>query len=172
MSGSPTEKELDLALAEKLENSAEFLQWFLSHTKFAQRNATFDSCRTDNPWGSHPFPSTDPITGAVLQGKRQSETDLLLILRAQDGEILGMHIENKMGSGKFTSDQPQMYWHRAHHWIGNPHYGAYTDFDTSLVAPKAFLELHEEQTAHFGCFLSHEELAFRVPAFALGHKEG
>jgi hypothetical protein len=60
----------------------------------------------------------------------------------------------------------------AHHWIGNPHYGAYTDFDTALVAPKAFLELHEEQTNHFGCFLSHEEVAFRIPAFAPGHKVG
>jgi hypothetical protein len=90
----------------------------------------------------------------------------------QDGEILAVHIENKRGSGKFTRDQPQMYWHRAHHWVGNPHYGAYADFDTALIAPKAFLERHPEQRRHFGCFLSHEDAAFHIPAFAMGHKEG
>lgn len=163
-----TEKELDLALADKLTSSPEFLAWFLSHTKFSGRRAALTTCRSDHPWGTHPFPVTDPNTGVTLDTKRQSETDVLLVLRAEDGEVLGVHIENKIGSGKFTAYQPEMYWHRANHWKGNPHYGAYTDFDTVLVAPAAFMDRHAIQGKLFGCFISHEELAAHVPLFG-GH---
>ena len=169
MSLPPTEKELDLALAHELTSSAEFLQWFLSHTKFANRSAVATSCRADHPWGTHPFPATDPTKGAALDTKRQSETDVLLILRAHDGEVLGVHIENKIGSGHFTANQPGMYWHRAKHWVKNSHYGGYTDFDTVLLAPAAFAGKNAAQAKHFGCFISHEDVATHVSLFG-GHR--
>jgi hypothetical protein len=161
----PTEKELDLALADALTNSAEFLQWFLSHTKFRNRSAAFISCRSDHPWGAHPFPIKDPVTDSIVETRRQSETDVLLIVRALNGEILGVHIENKIGSGKFTTHQPEMYSYRARHWIDNTHYGGYKDFDTVLLAPASFKDRNADQAKHFGCFTSHEEIGDKIPVF-------
>lgn len=160
-----TEKQLDLALAEKLEQLPEFLQWLLARTKFGSREATFERCRTDNPWGKHPFIEEIRETNRTLASVRESETDLLLLLKAADGETLAVHIENKLDTGRFTKDQAEMYEQRAKHWIGNPKYGGYTDFDTMLIAPKAFLELHRDQTQRFGCFVSHEGIALHIPIF-------
>ena len=161
----PTEKELDLALARALANSRKFLLWFLGCTKFADRKVVVVSCRADNPWGTHPFPAKNAETGVTVGSRRQSETDVLLILRTESGDVLGVHIENKIGSGRFTADQPAMYWHRAKHWIGNPHYGGYSDFDTVLIAPFAFLNQNSDQVEHFGSFISHEEIADHIPLF-------
>jgi hypothetical protein len=161
----PSEKELDLALANELASSTEFLRWFLSHTKFASRSAAFVSCRSNSPWGTHPFPIKDPSSGSTVETMRQSETDVLLIVQALDGEILGVHVENKIGTGKFTANQPEMYSHRAKHWIGNAHYGGYKDFDTLLLAPAAFLEQCTDQSKYFGGAISHEELATKIPLF-------
>ena len=165
--GKPSEKDLDLALCKGLMESRSFLQWFLSHTKFADRGPSLISCRADSPWGSHPFPTMNAETGATSLQNRQSETDVLLVLRAKDGATLGVHVENKIGTGSFTADQPEMYWHRANHWLNNPHYGNYSEFDTVLVAPAAFLATHPEQAACFGCRVSHEELARYIPLFGV-----
>jgi hypothetical protein len=160
-----TEKELDRALAAELESNPAFFDWFVSQTKFSTSSAVFHSCRTDHPWGTHPFPSTDPNTGETITVKRQSETDVLLIVSDRDGHRLGLHIENKIGSGKFTDLQPEMYAHRAAHWIGKPRYGSYTDFETVLLAPEAFLQRNITQAAHFGCFVSHEAMGHYIPLF-------
>jgi hypothetical protein len=160
-----TEKELDRALAAELESNPAFLDWLISHTRFSGCGAAFHSCRTDHPWGTHPFPSTDPATGQSITAKRQSETDVLLVVSDRDGKLLGLHIENKVGAGKFTELQPEMYAHRAAHWIGNPNYGGYSDFETVLLAPKAFQQRNTAQAAHFGCFISHEAVGDYIPLF-------
>lgn len=162
---APTEKELDLVLASELENNAAFLEWFISHTKFFDRGARYSNCRTNHPWGTHPFPITDPVTGATETTMRQSETDVLLVLSTQDGRLLGVHIENKIGVGKFTARQPEMYPHRAAHWLGNAKYGNYSEFDTVLLAPRAFRERNESQAGNFGCFIAHEDVAQFIPMF-------
>jgi hypothetical protein len=159
-----SEKELDLAIAAKLENDPAFLQYLLERTSFRDRGAVFRSCRSNHPWGSHPYPQKD-TAGVEAIVNRQSETDVLLTVTAQDGEVLGVHIENKIGPGRFTADQPEMYEHRAKHWVGNPRYGAYTDFDTVLIAPAAFIERNAAQSAPFGARFTHEEIAVFVPEF-------
>ena len=160
-----SEKELDLLLAAKLENDAEFLQFLLTRTRFAERGAEFRSCRANHPWGAHPFPHKNFAMGTEPPVTRQSETDVLLTVTAKEGEVLAIHIENKIGAGKFTADQPEMYKHRAAHWIGNANYGAYSDFDTVLIAPVEFLERNAEQAVHFGARFSHEEIAELIPEF-------
>jgi hypothetical protein len=162
----PSEKDLDIALSNELQANPEFLAWFIGHTKFASRDAVFHGCRHDNPWGSHPFPFVDPVTGKVTTSTRQSETDVLLIARDKNDTLLGVHIENKLGSGKFTDLQPEMYPHRAAYWLGNPRYGGYTEFDTVLVAPEAFRQRNTSQVLLFGCFVSYESVATFVPMFA------
>jgi hypothetical protein len=160
-----TEKGLDNALATALGRDVLFLNWLVERTKFRGREIALLSCRSNHPWGSHPFPSIDPQTNQVTTSKRQSETDVLLLICDKSGSRLGIHIENKLGTGKFTNMQAEMYRHRAAHWIGNPKYGAYSEFDTVLLAPRAFAERHPSQAALFGAFISHEELVQFVPEF-------
>ena len=160
-----TEKELDHALAVELETNPKFMEWFISHTKFSGCGATFHSCRTNHPWGTHPFPSVDPVTGESITTKRQSETDVLVVVSDRSGQLLGIHIENKVGAGKFTDIQPEMYAHRAAHWIGNPRYGGYTDFETVLLAPELFRQRNAAQATLFGCFISHEAVGQHIPLF-------
>lgn len=159
------EKDLDRALANELESNPAFLNWLISQTKFAGRGATFRSCRSDHPWGSHPFPSINPDNGESIITKRQSETDVLLIVTDKDDRLLGIHIENKVGAGKFTESQSDMYVHRAAHWVGNPRYGGYVEFETVLLAPEAFRKRNAAQARQFGCFISHEAVALHIPLF-------
>jgi hypothetical protein len=161
----PTEKELDLALKSALENDPIFLRWFVSQTKFGECGAILQRCRADYPWGEHPFPVTDPATGKSTTITRQSETDVLLIIRDRDSRTLGIHVENKVGAGKFTDLQPEMYSYRAAHWVGNRKRGGYTDFETVLLAPEAFRQRNAAQAAFFGCFISHETLSKHIPVF-------
>ena len=160
-----TEKELDRALAEELETNPAFLSWFMSHTTFSGSGAVFHSCRSDHPWGTHPFQQADG-QGQNVVTQRQSETDILLNIRDRNGRILGVHIENKVGAGKFTNFQAEMYPQRAAHWVGNERYGAYEHFDTVLVAPEAFRQRNAEQAALFGAFISHEAVARHISLFA------
>ena len=160
-----TEKELDLALAAELESNPEFLVWLIEQTKFAGCGPTFQSCRANHPWGTHPFPVTDFESGEIHMTKRQSETDVLLLIEDREGRLLGVHIENKVSAGKFTDSQPEMYAHRAAHWIGNPKYGGYSDFDTVLLAPEAFRLRNASHVGIFGCFVSHEMVGERISAF-------
>ncbi len=161
-----SEKELDGALASAFATDPEFMDWFVSHTKFAGRGAVYCSCRANNPWGTHPFTYTDPVSGNSIATTRQSETDVLLIAVDRDGNRLGIHIEDKLAGGTFTEFQPQMCAHRAAFWLGKEHYGGYTEFDTVLLAPDSFRRHHEVQAEFFGCFVSHEEVARYVPLFA------
>jgi hypothetical protein len=160
-----SEKELDLALASELEHNPAFLSWFLSHTKFAGSEVSFHACRANHPWGTHPFRHTDG-SGAESVQSRQSETDVLLLLKEQNGRIVAVHIENKVGAGKFTNNQPEMYAQRAAHWVGNPRYGGYEEFDIVLVAPQEFVSRNSEQAAIFPVFVSHESIGQHIPLFA------
>jgi hypothetical protein len=55
--------------------------------------------------------------------ERESETDVLLLVRDKNDVLAGVHIENKIGAGKFTKLQPEMYPHRAAHWVGDLRHG-------------------------------------------------
>src|SRR5690348_16574189 len=43
----PNEKQLDKALEEAFKNDPDFINWFLSKTKFANRNAKYEWSRSD-----------------------------------------------------------------------------------------------------------------------------
>jgi len=161
----PNEKELDIALATELASNPAFLNWLVAYTKFADSPVTFHSCRSDWIWGKHPFPTTDPISGITTTSLRESETDVLLLVKDGKGRNLAIHIENKIGISRFTKQQPEMYPHRAAHWINDPGHGSYSDFDTVLLAPAAFQQRNAAQSAIFGCFVSHEAVANFIPLF-------
>lgn len=162
---SRTEKQLDLALDQVLRTDQLFLQWFLSRTKYAQRRAKYLWSRSDHPWGTIDFTQIDPDTGVEVVTRRECETDVLLVIKAMDGEHLALHIENKLGLGSFTASQPEMYRQRAEQWKGRPKYQSYTDFVTVLVAPLAFRHRNQAQASEFDVFISHEEIAEHIPLF-------
>jgi hypothetical protein len=164
---APTEKQLDAALDVALKERPEFAQWFLSKTKFSGRNAKYHWSRSDHPWGTINYTFTNPDTGASETVRKECETDVLAVFHTHDGEAVALHIENKIGSGKFTALQPELYGPRAEQWKSNPKFQSYTDFQTVLVAPNQFRERNQTQAEIFDCFISHEEIAQFIPLF--GH---
>ena len=162
---APSEKELDAALENAFKSNVAFTRWFLSKTKFADRSATYLWSRSDHPWGIIRHPTINPETGLEEMSLKECETDVLVVLQAEDNEHLALHIENKTAGGKFTLLQPELYQLRAEQWKGNPKYQSYTDFDTVLVAPTRFQERNVAQASLFGSFIAHEEIAEYIPLF-------
>ena len=162
---APTEKQLDAALEESFKSDSSFTRWFLSKTKFSGRSATYFWSRSDHPWGTIDYVTTNPVTGVEETSRKECETDVLVVLEAENGDRFALHIENKIGTGKFTTLQPELYRPRAEQWKGNPKYRSYTDFDTVLVAPQQFQERNAAQAGLFGCFISHEEISKFIPLF-------
>jgi hypothetical protein len=161
----PTEEELDAALAQALVEDAGFASWLIEQTKFNGRSAKCISARSDNPWGKFPFEAVNPATGRSERTLIEGETDVLAIYQAADGELLGVHIENKLAKSRFRPLQAQAYPARAAHWAGNPDYGNYKSWETVLVAPKSFYERNAQASAAFGLFVAHEEIARFVTRF-------
>lgn len=161
-----SEKQLDAALEHAFKSDPEFARWFISKTRFADRSATYHWSRSDHPWGRVAYVVADPKTGAEVSSIKECETDVLVVFKANDGEHIALHVENKLGTGRFTAHQPELYAVRAKQWQGDPKYGSYTDFDTVLLAPRAFIQGNADQARHFGCVISHEELAEYLPQFS------
>jgi hypothetical protein len=161
----PTEKALDRALDEALRTRADFAAWFLNQTRFAGTRAVWVWSRVDNPWTKYELEVPDPETGGRKKLVREGETDILVVFRTERDERIALHIENKREQGKFTRYQPQGYAARARKWVGNKKYGDYQEWDTVLVAPKAFPERFSEAANVFGAFIAYEDIAAFVPAF-------
>ena len=160
-----TEKILDKALENAFRKSPEFCQWFLGRTKkFSDRNATYHWSRSNHPWGTVPITGKNPETGIEETIKRQSETDVLVVFESQGGKRIALHIENKLNAN-FTEFQVQDYPTRAAHWVGKSKYRNYLEFDTVLIAPSSYLQKHQTEAKHFGCCISHEEIAEHLPIF-------
>jgi len=161
----PTEKELDAAFAQSLVANPAFASWLVEQTRFKGRGGKCRSARSDHPWGKFPFESLNPATGKSESKLVERETDVLAIYQAEDGEVLGLHIENKLARSKFRSLQAESYAARAAYWVNNQNYGNYTSWETILVAPRSFYERHREASSAFGLFVPHEEVAGFIPLF-------
>lgn len=159
------EKELDAALEEAFKSNREFTVWFLGQTKFAGYAEKPTLSRSNHPWGRVVYSSINSQTGLPEKSIKESETDVLVVFQTQDNKSFALHIENKLGNGKFTPLQPELYAQRAAQWVGNPKYGSYTDFETVLVAPHVFHERNESAAKHFNRFIAHEEIARFIPLF-------
>ncbi len=165
------EKYFDKALEKAFNENEEFAEWFLSRTKFRGTTAKVCWSRSDHPWARLTFSSIDPITQEEKTITRDSETDVLVVYESDSGERLGVNIENKLSNGSFEPYQPETYKVRAKHWIKNPKYGDYEDFDTVLVAPRTFFDRNLDAAKLFGSFVSYEEIAVYVPDFSSAAKQ-
>jgi len=149
-----TEKDLDKAIEAKFRKSGEFVTWFLSRTKFANRAANLVHLRSNHPWYQ------SETTGV------QSETDILVVFEDAGGSNrFAIHIENKLSSGSFTENQPDLYRERAAEWVGREKYGNYDDFEVVLIAPRAFYERNGDQCRIFDRYVAHEDIAEFIPEF-------
>jgi hypothetical protein len=161
-----TEKQLDAEINNQFKSSPEFTKWFLSKTKFANKNATYYWSRSDHPWGKVPLDIKNPETGENEQIIRESETDILVVFETENKDRFALHIENKLSNGHFTTYQPELYSERAKLWRKNPKYKNYTDFETVLIAPNAFYERCLNKGAkEFNQYISHEEISRFIPSF-------
>jgi len=160
-----TEKQLDRKLDAELRTNERFRHWFISKSKFKGASPQYVWSRADNPWCRVELPFPDPVTGEPLV--RDGETDVLFVFTfpTEHNRRLALHIENKLASGKFTKYQPEAYSERAKHWLHNPNYGNYDDWDTVLLAPTSFYTRCKVEAEKFGCFVSHEDVAEFVPLF-------
>lgn len=160
-----SEKELDRALDDALARSSAFADWFLARTSFAGNRGTRVWSRSNHPWGSLPMQVLDPETQTIETVVKESETDIIVVYLLDSGTRVGLHIENKVGLGKFRPNQADFYAQRARAWMSIEKYGDYTDWGTVLVAPEGFRARFAEESSKFDAFISHEDIAQFVPLF-------
>ena len=157
------EKDLDPIIEKAFNDSEDFVKWFLSKTKYTDTDARCVWSRSDSPWSKITFKHVDPETGVESDITRDSETDILVVLEADDGVRFAFHIENKLAGGSYTQYQPEMYRSRANAWINNDKYGRYTEFETVLLAPLAFYKNNLETSKPFDRYVSYEEASIFIP---------
>ena len=159
------EKELDQAFEDALKGSRPFADWFLAQTRFGKHRGQLAWCRSNYVWGAVPVPHFNPVTGETETVIRESETDILAVYELEDSTRVGIHIENKVGLGKFTPNQPDFYEPRAKAWVGLKRYGNYSQWTTVLIAPQAFRNRSALECAKFQTFIPHESIGFYIPLF-------
>jgi hypothetical protein len=101
-------------------------------------------CRGNNPWGTVRLILPNADTGALEMVEREGETDILAVFENSSGTRLGVHIELKRASGRFTQYQPEVYAARADRWANLEKYGSYQQWETVLIAPDSFIEANIE----------------------------
>ncbi|MGU4701486.1 hypothetical protein K6L09_32985 [Burkholderia cepacia] len=159
------EEQLDRFIEQAFQSNPEFTSWFLSRTKFTNDTGAYLWSRSDNPWGTHPHRTINPTTGEPVVKCVQSETDILVVFSRLNSGPFALHIENKLENGSFKIEQPERYRSRATHWLNNPKYRAYVDFEIILIAPEIFLERHRDDAKKFDRHISHEDIANYLPEF-------
>ena len=160
-----SEKALDLALEEAFKTDAAFCKWFLSKTKAGGDYSEYVWSRSNHPWGKVRLLLPNSQTGALEMVAREGETDVLVVFESSAKHRLGVHIENKLGSGSFTKYQPEVCAARADAWVRNEAYGNYDIWETVLLAPMSFYQRNADEAKKFTNFVSHEEVAEFIPAF-------
>jgi hypothetical protein len=157
------EVELDHAFAESLDVVG-FLPWLLAGGRFSRYAESAVLLREEQSrarkalhWWKHWW--------CRLPDGTESETDVFLVFEAADGLRFALHIENKPTDGILKLEQASRYRRRAALKANDPKWLSYIDFETIILAPRSFLEGHEECVAQFDRAMSYESVASFVPLF-------
>jgi hypothetical protein len=162
----PSEKQLDQALDQAFKNSPAFCTWFLGQLKNTSAFTAYAWSNSKYPWGKVALILPNPETGALEAVAREGETDVLVVFESAAKRRLGVHIENKLAGGSFTAYQAEVYAARAQHWRQSEKHGNYDEWQTVLLAPRAFYERNKAEARKFTAFISHEDVAAQLSAFA------
>jgi hypothetical protein len=158
---------LNLAFANKLTESREFVCWLLNRTKFADcaerailLHEEQDAARQARFWWRHWW--------CTVPGLGDSETDIFLAFAVPEKpERFCLHIENKIINSTFTPNQAERYAARARYMLNNSKSAKLrcADFETVLLAPRLFREANRSRCDQFGSFIPHEDITIFVPEF-------
>lgn len=162
-----TEDQLCEAFADGVQANTDFRRWLLGRTKFAD---LVDKCRLLHEeqmairprrrWWRHWW-------CAVPELSKDRETDVFMVFEVMaSGNRFALHVENKRDNYKFNPGQAAAYAPRARHMLHQADYLSHSDFQTVLLAPRAFRDRHAVESALFDVFVSYEEVASFLPAFA------
>jgi hypothetical protein len=150
------ELSLDHHFKRYLDANVPFQNWIIAQTKFRDRRVELV---IEKVWHQRWY--RDPVT------KRDSETDIFLVFKDLDsGERLALHIENKLTNSTWQAYQAENYKLRGEARKSSYHY---VDFQTVLMAPRAFIKAWPAQVAHFDIIILHEELSDFIPEFDPGN---
>lgn len=147
------ELSLDRFFKAKLDIDLVFQHWLIDKTKFNDRplDLIIEKIWHQRWW-------RDPDT------KKDSETDIFLVfLDRATGERVALHIENKLKTSVWEPQQAINYRKRARARMRSYNY---QDFQTVLMAPKAFIDAWSQEASQFDVWIYHEEVANFVPEFA------
>lgn len=143
------EKELTHKLHDALATDDAFRDWFIAQLHRGQGFSKLVFCRSNNPWGTVRMILPDAQTGALETVSREGETDVLAVFEDSSGARLGVHIEVKRASGRFTPHQAEGYAARADSWRNMEKYGSYQQWETVLIAPKSFMDANADNARKF-----------------------
>jgi hypothetical protein len=156
------EDQLCAIFADHIRLNSQFRGWVLSQTKFhhlaleAILLSDEQAKRPAKAWWRHWWTT-------VKENNRQSETDIFLVFEHASCRF-ALHIENKF-TAPISENQAADYRIRAEQMKLNK-WVPYVDFETMIIAPKAYLLKNVEQCKKFDRSLSYEEIGEHVEIFA------
>jgi|SRR5450755_20390 hypothetical protein len=165
-----SEDQLCHVFANQIRDSPQFVSWLLGRTKkFAKHRADDvkvlweeqQKQRTSPaaPWWRHWWMGKCKCSGCI--GGR--ETDIFVVFELiESNERFALHIENKPPKTRFTKGQAAAYPIRAKCWAHQERFLDYSEFETILVAPAAFLN---EPGAELFTGIPYEDVAKVLPSY-------
>ncbi|KUO52619.1 MAG: hypothetical protein APF82_01630 [Sphingomonadales bacterium BRH_c42] len=161
----PKEADLDHAFAEAFEAERDFREWFLRGGRFArlaneakllveeQKQARSDQV---NRWWRWWW--------CTMPDGTQRETDLFFVFEALSKRF-AIHIENKPSHGKLSIEQAADYRPRAVFMANDDRWLNYSDFETVLIAPTAFIRDNKGPVEQFDRVVTYESISRFVTLF-------
>jgi hypothetical protein len=165
----PTERDLNLAFAEKMIEAPEFVAWVLGQTKFSEYASRVRVLHQEQ---AHARPHVEAEfwwkqwSCAVPELGTRSETGIFIVFERTDTKRrFALHIENKTATGRLTEMQAESYERRARFMMHQKGYLNHADFTTVLIAPRMFGRNNWAKCASFDCYFPYDRIAKFIPAF-------
>jgi hypothetical protein len=160
-----TEKQLDIAFAEKLISDKAFRDWLLLGSKFAHLRPGL-RLLTEELSKSRRMPANSwRHVWCVMPDGTEGETDIFAVFEASDGYRFALHFENKPPHGILRPNQGEDYSKRAEFLSGHPRYLRYEGWETAIIAPEAFIRRYADQCRPFDRAITYEALGEWIPLF-------
>ena len=113
----------------------------------------------------------EPAYCAFQEGSlSDSPTQTVPFAPGQKHTFIGISCD-KPPWGKLRTDQENDYGRRAVFMAGQERFMNYSEYETMLLAPRAFLEMYGDRCAVFGSSVSYEDVSALVPEFGTALQE-